>query len=190
MSQWSYFPLPACLDGPQTPLHNMAVIGRLRDVLHAFLTHPRSRDRHLNLIMQIKCSKDLWIWLCKWDGQNHGKTLPFWWHGQSPTTLNSSKVTNMKICCMVRVSVGMVHPDVLVTVADERFIVTHRTIKSQRKSLTWDRWGQSLSVCLSLASDSSETIGHHHQTWHGNCLGHGNASCVDYIDLDSRSHRS
>ena len=32
-------------------------------------------------------------------------------------------------------------------------------------------------VCVSLASDSSETVGsHHHQTWHGNCLRHGNAS--------------
>ena len=45
-------------------------------------------------------------------------------------------------------------------------------------------------VCVSLASDSSETIRHHHQAWHGDCLRHGNATCVDCIDLDlhSRSH--
>ena len=32
---------------------------------------------------------------------------------------------------------------------------------------------------------------HHHQIWHGDCLGHDNASRVNYIDLDlhSRSHK-
>ena len=45
----------------------------------------------------------------------------------------------------------------------------------------------SLSVCLSLASDSSENIGHNHETWHGICLRHGNASRVNYVDLDLHS---
>ena len=36
---------------------------------------------------------------------------------------------------------------------------------------------------LALASDSSETIGHHKHTWHGNCLRHENASRVNYSDL-------
>ena len=49
-----------------------------------------------------------------------------------------------------------------------------------------------LCVCLSLTSDSSETIKtHHHQTWHGNCLRHENASHVNYIELDFiQGHRS
>ena len=46
-------------------------------------------------------------------------------------------------------------------------------------------------MCLSLASDSTETKSHH-QSWHGDCLRHVNASRVNYIDLDvhsrSRNH--
>ena len=47
-----------------------------------------------------------------------------------------------------------------------------------------------LSVCVSLASDSSETIEVIiiKTSWHGNCLRHGNASSVNYIDLDLQGH--
>ena len=47
-----------------------------------------------------------------------------------------------------------------------------------------------LCVCVcvvSLASDSSETAGHHSQTSHNDCLRDENASRVNYIDHDLHS---
>ena len=44
-------------------------------------------------------------------------------------------------------------------------------------------------VCLdvSLASDSSKTISHHRQNWHGDWLRHGDTTCINYdLDLHSR----
>ena len=64
--------------------------------------------------------------------------------------------------------------------------------------MTWKsehRWNPCLPVCVCLSVcvyfPHKRFLGnyhtHHHQTWHGNCLRHDNASHVNYIDLSLHS---
>ena len=64
------------------------------------------------------------------------------------------------------------------------------------KKFKFDEAKVSPCVCLCVCVHRKRLLeyywSHHHQTWQGDCLRNGNASHVNYIDIDlqSRSHRS